>query len=62
MEWKSKWVVMISEFGIVGRVLHRAEILRLVIVGHDDHAAGMLPGGALDAGAADRQPGQLGVA
>ena len=46
---------------VIGRVLDGAEIVDLVGVGHDDHAAGMLAGGALDAGAAQRQAVLLGV-
>ena len=41
---------------IVRRMLDGAEIVDLIGVRHDDHAAGMLAGGALDAGAALGQP------
>ena len=61
MEWKSKWVVMISGIRVVRRVLDRAEILGLVIVRYDDHAARMLPGRSFDAGTADRQAVDFGV-
>ena len=46
---------------VIGRVLDGAEVVDLVGVGHDDHAAGVLAGGALDAGAAQRQAVLLGV-
>ena len=49
MEWYSKWVVTISSVGVVGGVLHRAEVVDLHISGDDDHAAGVLTGGTLDA-------------
>ena len=41
---------------VVGRVLHGAEIVDLIPLRYDNHAAGMLARGALDAGAADGQP------
>ncbi len=46
---------------VVRRVLDRAEILGLVIVRYDDHAARMLPGRSFDAGTADRQAVDFGV-
>ena len=46
---------------IVRRMLDGAEIVDLVGVGHDHHAAGMLAGGALNAGAAQRQAVLLSV-
>ena len=42
--------------GIVGGVLHRTEVVDLPVLGDDHHAAGVLAGGALDAGAALGQP------
>ena len=42
--------------GVVSRVLHRAEIIDFLVAGDDHHAAGMLSGGALDIGTAQRQP------
>ena len=46
---------------VVRRVLDGAEIVDLVGVGHHHHAAGVLAGGPLDAGAAQGQPVFLGV-
>ena len=46
---------------IVRRVLDGAEIVRLIGIRHDDHAAGMLAGGTLDAGTAQRQAVLFGV-
>ena len=46
---------------VIRRVLDGAEIVDLVGVRHDHHAAGVLAGGALDAGAAQRQAVFLGV-
>ena len=46
---------------IIRRVLDGAEIVDLVGVGHNDHAAGVLAGGALDTGAAQGQAVLLGV-
>ena len=40
---------------IVRRVLDGAEVIDLIGIRHDDHAAGMLAGGTLDAGTAQRQ-------
>ena len=40
---------------VIGRVLDGAEIVDLVGIRHNDHAAGMLAGGTLDAGSAQRQ-------
>ena len=40
---------------IVRRVLDGAEVIDLIGIRHDDHAAGMLARGTLDAGAAQRQ-------
>ena len=40
---------------VVGRVLHRAEIVNLHPARHNNHAARVLAGGALDAGAAGGQ-------
>ena len=40
---------------VVGRVLHRAEVVDLHAPGDDDHAAGVLAGGALDARAPQGQ-------
>ena len=39
---------------IVSRVLHRREVVDLIVVGHNDHAARVLAGGALDTGTAQR--------
>ena len=46
---------------VIRRVLDRTEIVDLVGVRHDHHAAGVLTCGALDAGAAQRQAVFLGV-
>ena len=46
---------------VVRRVLDGAEIVDVEGVRHDDHAAGVLAGGALDAGAADAQAVFLGA-
>ena len=46
---------------VICRVLDGAEIVDLVGVRHNHHAAGVLTGGALDAGAAQRQAVFLGV-
>ena len=46
---------------VICRVLDGAEIVDLVGVRHNDHAAGVLTGGTLDAGAAQRQAVFLGV-
>ena len=46
---------------VVRRVLDGAEIVDFVGVGHHHHAAGVLAGGPLDAGAAQGQPVFLGV-
>ena len=40
---------------VVGRVLNRGELIDFIFLGHNDHAAGMLTGGALDACASDGQ-------
>ena len=45
--------------GIIRRVLDRAEIVDLHIAGNDDHTAGVLTGGALDAHTALGQPVDL---
>ena len=37
---------------IIGRVLHWAETVDLIVIGNNDHATGMLASGALDTGAA----------
>ena len=41
--------------GVVRRVLYGTEVIDLLVLGDDHHAAGVLAGGALDAGAADGQ-------
>ena len=41
---------------VIRRVLDGRELINLMIVRHNDHAARMLAGGALDAGAAARKP------
>ena len=46
---------------IIRRVLDGAEIVDLVGIGHNHHAAGVLSGGALDTGAAQGQAVLLGV-
>ena len=46
---------------VICRVLDGTEIVDLVGVRHNDHAAGVLAGGTLDAGAAQRQAVFLGV-
>ncbi|MPM09307.1 hypothetical protein SDC9_55623 [bioreactor metagenome] len=40
---------------VVRRVLDRAEVVDLLVLGDDHHAAGMLAGRALDPGTAQRQ-------
>lgn len=47
---------------VVRRMLRGAKILQHVIVRHDDHAAGMLTGGALDTGTAAREAVDLRLA
>ena len=42
--------------GVVGGVLDGTEVIDLLVLGDNHHAAGVLPRGALDAGAADGQP------
>ena len=46
---------------VVRRVLDGAEVVNIKGIGHDHHAAGMLTGGALDAGAANDQAVFLGT-
>ncbi len=46
---------------VIRRVLDGAEIVDLIGVRHNDHAAGVLAGGTLDAGTAQRQAVLLGV-
>ena len=45
--------------GVVGGVLHGAEVVDLVVLGDDHHAARVLAGGALHAGAAQGQAALL---
>ena len=40
---------------VVSGVLHSGELADVVLLRHDDHAAGMLTGGAFDAGTAQRK-------
>ena len=54
-EWKSKWVVTMSRIRVIRRMLHRSEVVDLVVIGHNNHAARMLAGGALDTGTAQGQ-------
>ena len=44
---------------VIGRVLHRAEIVDLLVLGDDHHAAGVLSGGPFDPGTALGQPQHL---
>ncbi len=46
---------------VVGRVLHRAEVRDVLVLRHDDKAAGVLAGRALDAYKAERQAVFLGL-
>ena len=40
---------------VIRRMLHRSEVIDLVVIGHNNHAARMLTGGALDTGTAQGQ-------
>ena len=40
---------------VIRRMLHRSEVIDLVVIGHNNHAARMLAGGALDTGTAQGQ-------